>query len=137
MPTADALITRLRRQLEAGAKPSEMDLSYLPEGPLVPAAVLVPVVMRPEGPTVLLTQRTAHLRDHAAQHAAIDLRLEHHRALGERLERPADAVNLRLGISDGSMTEVISGDLAENAMVLTGTQAAAAKSAGSPGPRLF
>ncbi len=67
MPTADALITRLRQQLEAGAKPSEMDLSYLPEGPLVPAAVLVPVVMRPEGPTVLLTQRTAHLRDHAGQ----------------------------------------------------------------------
>lgn len=67
MPAADALITRLRQQLEAGTKPSEMDLSYLPEGPLVPAAVLVPVVLRPEGPTVLLTQRTAHLRDHAGQ----------------------------------------------------------------------
>lgn len=34
---------------------------------LTPAAVLVPVVMRPTGPTVLLTQRTAHLRDHAGQ----------------------------------------------------------------------
>lgn len=34
---------------------------------LTPAAVLFPIVMRPERPTVLLTQRTAHLRDHAGQ----------------------------------------------------------------------
>ena len=33
----------------------------------VPAAVLIGLVDRPEGPTVLLTQRTAHLRDHAGQ----------------------------------------------------------------------
>ena len=31
------------------------------------AAVLVPIVERPEGMTVLLTQRTAHLRSHAGQ----------------------------------------------------------------------
>jgi 8-oxo-dGTP pyrophosphatase MutT (NUDIX family) len=31
------------------------------------AAVLVPIVLRPEGPTVLLTQRTAHLNTHAGQ----------------------------------------------------------------------
>ncbi|MFN0183872.1 MAG: CoA pyrophosphatase [Aquabacterium sp.] len=31
------------------------------------AAVLVPLVMRADGLTVLLTQRTAHLRDHAGQ----------------------------------------------------------------------
>ncbi len=31
------------------------------------AAVLVPLVMRAEGPQVLLTRRTAHLRDHAGQ----------------------------------------------------------------------
>lgn len=36
-------------------------------GPLKPAAVLVPLVLRPEGPTVLLTQRTDHLHDHAGQ----------------------------------------------------------------------
>lgn len=36
-------------------------------GSLIPAAVLVPIVNRPTGPTVLLTQRTAHLRDHAGQ----------------------------------------------------------------------
>ncbi len=34
---------------------------------LIPAAVLVPLVDRPEGMTVLLTKRTAHLRDHAGQ----------------------------------------------------------------------
>jgi len=36
-------------------------------GPLTPAAVLVPLVDRPGGMTVLLTQRTAHLNDHAGQ----------------------------------------------------------------------
>jgi 8-oxo-dGTP pyrophosphatase MutT (NUDIX family) len=35
--------------------------------PLVPAAVLVPLVQRDEGMTVLLTQRTAHLAHHAGQ----------------------------------------------------------------------
>lgn len=38
-----------------------------PEQPLTPAAVLLPIVLRPAGQTVLLTQRTAHLRDHAGQ----------------------------------------------------------------------
>jgi 8-oxo-dGTP pyrophosphatase MutT (NUDIX family) len=33
----------------------------------VPAAVLIPIVNRPSGLTILLTQRTAHLRDHAGQ----------------------------------------------------------------------
>ncbi len=33
----------------------------------VPAAVLLGLVPRSEGPTVLLTQRTAHLKDHAGQ----------------------------------------------------------------------
>lgn len=34
---------------------------------LTAAAVLFPIVLRDEGCTVLLTQRTAHLRDHAGQ----------------------------------------------------------------------
>lgn len=34
---------------------------------LTPAAVLVPIVVRPEGCQVLLTQRTDHLRDHPGQ----------------------------------------------------------------------
>ena len=34
---------------------------------ITPAAVLVPIVERPEGTTILLTRRTAHLRSHAGQ----------------------------------------------------------------------
>lgn len=34
---------------------------------LMPAAVLFPIVLREAGATVLLTQRTQHLRDHAGQ----------------------------------------------------------------------
>jgi 8-oxo-dGTP pyrophosphatase MutT (NUDIX family) len=37
------------------------------EGPLVPAAVLVPLVNRPQGLQVLLTERAAHLSDHPGQ----------------------------------------------------------------------
>lgn len=36
-------------------------------GPLIPAAVLVPLVERRSGFTVLLTRRTEHLRDHPGQ----------------------------------------------------------------------
>jgi 8-oxo-dGTP pyrophosphatase MutT (NUDIX family) len=38
-----------------------------PAGTPTPAAVLIPIVVRPTGLTVLLTKRTAHLRDHAGQ----------------------------------------------------------------------
>lgn len=34
---------------------------------LVPASVLVPIVVHASGPTMLLTERTAHLNDHAGQ----------------------------------------------------------------------
>lgn len=49
---------------------------WVPEGqeeplmqrtPPTPAAVLMPIVMRGDCPTLLLTQRTAHLNDHAGQ----------------------------------------------------------------------
>jgi 8-oxo-dGTP pyrophosphatase MutT (NUDIX family) len=59
----------LRRRLVT-PKPWEPEL---PEdllfrlGKLRRAAVLVPIVLRPEGPTVLLTQRTDHLSNHAGQ----------------------------------------------------------------------
>ncbi|MEE2689472.1 MAG: CoA pyrophosphatase [Pseudomonadota bacterium] len=39
----------------------------VPERDLTSAAVLVPIVDHPDGLTVLLTQRTNHLRDHAGQ----------------------------------------------------------------------
>jgi 8-oxo-dGTP pyrophosphatase MutT (NUDIX family) len=35
--------------------------------PPIPAAVLIPIVMREQGPMLLFTQRTAHLSDHAGQ----------------------------------------------------------------------
>ncbi len=34
---------------------------------VIPASVLMPIVFREHGPTLLLTQRTAHLTDHAGQ----------------------------------------------------------------------
>ena len=40
---------------------------FKPQGEPTAAAVLVPLVMRDSGLQVLLTQRTAHLRDHAGQ----------------------------------------------------------------------
>ncbi|MCX8145209.1 MAG: CoA pyrophosphatase [Azovibrio sp.] len=46
--------------------PSEGD-SGAAARPLTPAAVLVPLVPRPAGLQVLLTQRTEHLRDHPGQ----------------------------------------------------------------------
>jgi 8-oxo-dGTP pyrophosphatase MutT (NUDIX family) len=51
--------TRGDHDLNAGVEP--------PAPPLTPAAVLVPLVQRPEGPTVLLTRRTEHLANHAGQ----------------------------------------------------------------------
>lgn len=38
-----------------------------PEAPLIPAAVLVPIIARASGMTVLFTRRATHLRDHAGQ----------------------------------------------------------------------
>jgi 8-oxo-dGTP pyrophosphatase MutT (NUDIX family) len=62
---------------ERGSDPATVaavrgDHSLVPGGAppavaLTPAAVLVPLVMRPEGLAVLLTQRTAHLTAHAGQ----------------------------------------------------------------------
>ena len=46
--------------------------------PLTPAAVLFPIVLRDDGHTVLLTQRTAHLRDHAGQVSFPGGRVEAH-----------------------------------------------------------
>ncbi|MBK9020442.1 MAG: efflux RND transporter periplasmic adaptor subunit [Sulfuritalea sp.] len=46
------------------------------------------------------------------------------------------AVELRLGLTDGSMTEVVSGDIKEGGEVIVGQQAAP-KASGMPGPRLF
>jgi 8-oxo-dGTP pyrophosphatase MutT (NUDIX family) len=56
----------LRQRFAAAAVPTtRSELAETTD--LIPAAVLVPIVLRPTAITVLLTQRTAHLRDHAGQ----------------------------------------------------------------------
>lgn len=44
-----------------------LDPALAPEGPLTPAAVLIPIVEREPDLTVLFTRRTDHLPDHAGQ----------------------------------------------------------------------
>ncbi len=67
------LIEALRTRLIDPATPPTLrgDHDFAPlgaasPGPLVPAAVLIPVVRRAE-PSILFTTRTAHLRNHAGQ----------------------------------------------------------------------
>ncbi len=67
----------LRALAPTGADEPDDDTAWMPEfigdgqrlheRPLRHAAVLVPLVRRPEGLTVLLTRRTDHLNDHAGQ----------------------------------------------------------------------
>ena len=48
------------------------------------------------------------------------------------------AVTVRLGLTDGSMTEIVSGDVREGSEVIVGQQTSTgAKPSGIPGPRLF
>lgn len=56
-------------QEEVAAERGDHDLNegMLPILPLKPAAVLIPLVDRSDGITVLFTQRTAHLAHHAGQ----------------------------------------------------------------------
>lgn len=60
--------TDIESAVEASARSSVNALvrQYLPEAPAA-AAVLVPIVDRDEGLTVLLTRRASHLRHHAGQ----------------------------------------------------------------------
>lgn len=60
------LADRLARGIPQGAV-VEGDQGVARTSRLTPAAVLIPIVRRDPGPTVLLTQRTAHLNDHAGQ----------------------------------------------------------------------
>jgi 8-oxo-dGTP pyrophosphatase MutT (NUDIX family) len=61
-------LEQIRRCLLAEPSPGHFVQEEGGEGlALTPAAVLVPIVLRDAGKTVLLTQRTAHLRDHAGQ----------------------------------------------------------------------
>jgi 8-oxo-dGTP pyrophosphatase MutT (NUDIX family) len=73
VPPQALAVDELRRVLQhPGGWPVQLPLNgdtRYPgrEGPPVLAAVLIPLVMRQDGVTVMLTQRTAHLHDHAGQ----------------------------------------------------------------------
>jgi 8-oxo-dGTP pyrophosphatase MutT (NUDIX family) len=68
----DAVEARLRRALDQPAAPSsDFDLNPgmrpTPGKPLRPAAVLVPIWLRPEGAGLILTRRSSHLKHHPGQ----------------------------------------------------------------------
>lgn len=63
---------RLRARLEAARdrpvpNPGDAAAADEPVRPTTPAAVLIGLIGRPEGPRLLLTQRTAHLEHHPGQ----------------------------------------------------------------------
>lgn len=61
-------LQRLRASLLEAPEEGDFVLEEGAEGvPLTPAAVLFPIVLHEGGHTVLLTQRTAHLKDHPGQ----------------------------------------------------------------------
>jgi 8-oxo-dGTP pyrophosphatase MutT (NUDIX family) len=66
-----ATVDFLRQRFRAGLADESLGVVRepgVPLGkPLTPAAVLIAIVVRESGLTILLTQRTAHLRDHAGQ----------------------------------------------------------------------
>ena len=60
-------VSRIRESFAAGGSRGRIAEADVSDTNLIPAAVLVPIVVRESGMTILLTQRTAHLRDHAGQ----------------------------------------------------------------------
>jgi 8-oxo-dGTP pyrophosphatase MutT (NUDIX family) len=64
-------LERLRQALLASPSADELPAqhSMLRGGSetLTSAAVLIPIILHPDAPTILLTRRTAHLKDHADQ----------------------------------------------------------------------
>lgn len=61
------LADRLRREEPLAPIAGDQGHEQPWRDPAVPAAVLLGLVAHAQGPTILLTQRTAHLRDHAGQ----------------------------------------------------------------------
>jgi 8-oxo-dGTP pyrophosphatase MutT (NUDIX family) len=71
-PCLTATLAELRSRFADSTPPHPVgDLGFDPRqiesATLTAAAVLIPLVLRDSGLTILLTQRTAHLRDHAGQ----------------------------------------------------------------------
>ena len=65
--TQDWILERLRRALPPTNDEDFVLYRHPPEKEPIPAAVLVPLINQPQGVTVMLTQRTPHLYDHAGQ----------------------------------------------------------------------
>ena len=66
--SSEGLLSLIRRRFSEGVAASPVIESGVVAGQeLIAAAVLLPVIVRETGATMLLTQRTAHLRDHAGQ----------------------------------------------------------------------
>jgi 8-oxo-dGTP pyrophosphatase MutT (NUDIX family) len=65
--TREWLAQRLQRNVVLPDDPDCPRYVHPPERQPVPAAVLVPIVNRGDDPSLLFTQRTAHLHDHAGQ----------------------------------------------------------------------
>lgn len=65
--TAEWLRARFENPPQWHPEHSDEHLLSRRPGEPTPAAVLIPIVMREQGPTLLLTQRTAHLTDHGGQ----------------------------------------------------------------------
>ena len=65
--TRDWVSRRLLHPADVEADPGFVRYVHPPERTVVQAAVLVPLINRANGVTVMLTQRTAHLNDHAGQ----------------------------------------------------------------------
>jgi len=61
------LATRLARHPAVLPDHELPQFVHPPERKPIPAAVLVPVINRAQGPTLMFTQRTSHLHDHAGQ----------------------------------------------------------------------
>jgi 8-oxo-dGTP pyrophosphatase MutT (NUDIX family) len=65
--TRQWLAQRLQRNVVLADDPDCPRYVHPAERVPVPAAVLLPIVNHPDGPSLLFTQRTAHLHDHAGQ----------------------------------------------------------------------
>lgn len=66
--SSGGLLSLMRRRFSEGRPAPPVNEAGVPaDQELIAAAVLVPVILRETGLTILLTQRTSHLRDHAGQ----------------------------------------------------------------------
>jgi len=100
--TPEGIAERLKHRAPA-PEPEDLHIGSVPAGARVTdAAVMVPLVHRPEGVQLLLTQRTAHLSDHAGQISFPGGRVEAHD--GSREEMALCETEEEIGISRERVT---------------------------------